>query len=59
MTKHPHKPSSDLKSAADAEKTRLDALLNEALEATFPASDPLAILEPAPGTRHPGNNTRH
>jgi hypothetical protein len=43
----------------DAEKKHLDELLNEALEDTFPASDPLAILEPAPGTRHPGNDTRH
>ncbi len=58
MTKHPHKPS-DPKASMDAEKKHLDELLNEALEDTFPASDPLAILEPAPGTRHPGNNTKH
>jgi hypothetical protein len=30
------------------EKKHLDELLDEALEETFPASDPPAILEPAP-----------
>jgi nicotinate phosphoribosyltransferase len=56
MTKRPRKspPASDT-----AEKDHLDELLNEALEDTFPASDPVAITEPAPGVRHPGNSTRH
>jgi hypothetical protein len=38
------------------EKKHLDELLGEALEETFPASDPLAILEPAPGQRRPEEN---
>ncbi len=39
-------PADDL----GAEKIRLDALLDEALEETFPASDPVAIVvaEPEP-----------
>jgi hypothetical protein len=32
----------------DDKRQTLDELLDEALEATFPASDPIAILEPAP-----------
>lgn len=31
-----------------AERRRLDGLLDEGLEETFPASDPVAIVQPAP-----------
>jgi hypothetical protein len=48
MSKQPHELTSDLKNAADAEKTHLDELLDEALDATFPASDALAITQPTP-----------
>jgi hypothetical protein len=40
---HPERPK-----PPDKEKKHLDELLDEALEETFPASDPAAILEPAP-----------
>jgi hypothetical protein len=40
------KPKSD--AAKSAEKEALDRKLEEALEETFPASDPVAILEPMP-----------
>ena len=33
---------------ADPKKRKLDDLLEEALEDTFPASDPVAVTEPAP-----------
>jgi hypothetical protein len=33
---------------ADALKKKLDERLEEALEDTFPASDPVAVTEPAP-----------
>jgi hypothetical protein len=32
-----------------AEKRRLDAALDIGLEETFPASDPVAVTQPAPG----------
>lgn len=56
MARRPRKSPT---AAEIAEKKHLDELLDEALEETFPASDPLAITEPAPGVHHPGNNTRH
>jgi len=34
-------------SAEDRERRRRERALDEALQATFPASDPVAILEPA------------
>ena len=35
--------------AADvAEKRRLDAALEEGLEETFPGSDPISVIQPAP-----------
>ncbi len=36
------------KKPADPLKRKLDEALDEALEDTFPASDPVAVTEPAP-----------
>ena len=41
------KPKSGVKTTA-AEKSHLDEVLEEGLQETFPASDPVAITEPAP-----------
>jgi hypothetical protein len=45
---------------ADRSDERVERLLDEALEATFPASDPLAITQPSPsGDNHDeGNDQR-
>jgi hypothetical protein len=40
--------SSASKEAKTAEKRRLDQALEEGLEQTFPASDPVSITQPAP-----------
>lgn len=43
-TPSPHRPQPhDSRIAETARKARLDALLDEALSATFPASDPVAV----------------
>lgn len=50
-------PSQNLPSApkrpklSPQEKKHLDELLDEALEETFPASDPPAMLEPVPDSQ--------
>ena len=36
------------KAAREAERARLDAALDEGLEETFPASDPVNVTQPAP-----------
>jgi hypothetical protein len=41
-------PRSDRKSVKEAEKHRLDRALEEGLEETFPASDPVNITQPPP-----------
>jgi hypothetical protein len=41
-------PRSDPKGIKDAEKRRLDQALEEGLEETFPASDPVSIIQPPP-----------
>src|ERR1700687_239038 len=41
-------PGSDPKNAKSAEKRRLDQALEEGLEETFPASDPLNVIQPPP-----------
>ena len=41
------KPKKAIEEAADL-KRRLDRALDEGLEETFPASDPVAVTEPAP-----------
>jgi hypothetical protein len=41
-------PRSDPKAAAAAEKRQLDRVLEEALEETFPASDPPSVTQPPP-----------
>lgn len=43
---HPPKP----------DKERLERELEEGLEDTFPASDPVAVTEPAPDHEHDGKN---
>ena len=40
--------STPKKNAEDSEKRRLDAALEEGLEETFPASDPVSIEQPKP-----------
>ena len=42
------------KDSRDAEKRKLDEALEEGLEETFPASDPVNVTQPAPskGDRH-------
>ena len=41
-------PRSDRNDAKDAEKRQLDQALEEGLEETFPASDPVNVTQPAP-----------
>ena len=36
------------KDVKDSEKRRLDRALEEGLQETFPASDPVSIVQPAP-----------
>jgi hypothetical protein len=38
----------DAKDAKDAEKRRLEEALEEGLEETFPGSDPVSVIQPAP-----------
>lgn len=49
-------PSSSEKPAL--KKKHQDELLDEALEETFPASDPVAIIEPAPDGREDEEDDR-
>ncbi len=42
------KPKSDVATPAKPDKDRLERKLEEGLEETFPASDPVAVTEPAP-----------
>lgn len=44
--KRPAKPKA---ARPPTKKEHQDELLDEALEETFPASDPVAMIEPAPG----------
>jgi hypothetical protein len=41
-------PRSDEKGTKGAEKRRLDEALEEGLEETFPGSDPVSVIQPAP-----------
>jgi hypothetical protein len=41
-------PRSDQKGAKEAEKRQLDRALEEALMDTFPASDPVNVIQPPP-----------
>jgi len=41
-------PRSDPKTVKSAEKRRLDEALDEGLEETFPGSDPVSVIQPAP-----------
>lgn len=47
-------PNVEPKSAEAIEKQRLDDALEEGLEETFPGSDPVNVIQPAPtrGDRH-------
>lgn len=58
MTKRIRKPKSAAKNPERSlqEKQHVDELLDEGLKETFPASDPLAILEPAPDQHRPEEN---
>jgi hypothetical protein len=50
--KHHEKPAQPATAPPVTEKQlRLDRLLDEALEETFPGSDPVAISQPAPDNR--------
>jgi nicotinate phosphoribosyltransferase len=50
--KHDDKSAPPVPSAPGAEKERpLDRRLDEALEETFPASDPVSMSQPAPDNR--------
>ena len=53
MANHPgsDKPKAGDSAASKRDKRRLERELEEGLEETFPASDPVAVLEPAP--EHP------
>jgi len=52
------RPHSDPKKAGDNEKRKLDEALEEGLEETFPGSDPVNVIQPAPskGDRHVKRN---
>jgi hypothetical protein len=41
-------PHADPKDAKGTEKRRLDEALEEGLEETFPGSDPVNVIQPAP-----------
>jgi hypothetical protein len=41
-------PRSDPEDAKSAEKRRLDQALDEGLQETFPASDPVSVTQPSP-----------
>ena len=47
------RPRSDFKDAKGAEKRRLDQALEEGLEETFPASDPVNVTQPPPSKARP------
>jgi hypothetical protein len=42
------KPGSESRQAEAAEKRQLDQALEEGLEETFPGSDPVNVIQPAP-----------
>ena len=44
-------PRSQPKDADSAEKRRLEQALEEGLEETFPASDPVNVIQPAPSKK--------
>jgi hypothetical protein len=49
MTPNEPKAEKPARERSPRKPQTMDELLDEALEATFPASDPIAILEPASG----------
>jgi hypothetical protein len=52
-------PGSDPKDSKDAEKRRLEDALEEGLEETFPGSDPVSVIQPAPSKGdHPARRKR-
>jgi hypothetical protein len=55
MADHDHGPETGKK--ADAEKRRLDEALEVGLEETFPASDPVSMIQPAP-SKQDGDHKR-
>ncbi len=58
MARQPReRPSAAKKSKSLTDKKHEEELLDEALEDTFPASDAVSLIEPAPGSRE-GNAKR-
>jgi hypothetical protein len=47
------------KPKGQAAKDKIEANLDEALEDTFPASDPPAMSEPAPANHAPAKSAKH
>ncbi len=45
------KPKSHVPNESESEKARLERELEEGLEETFPASDPVAVTEPGHGDK--------
>lgn len=60
MTVRPSKQRSTAKKPkpSQQEKNHVNELLDEALEETFPASDALAMTEPAPDSQQAGTKVR-
>ena len=48
MTKHSRQLIKDQRRGVDDERERRERALDEALSNTFPASDPVAVVQPAP-----------
>jgi hypothetical protein len=48
MTESATRSAPKPKNAGDAEKRRLEQALEEGLEETFPASDPVNVIQPPP-----------
>lgn len=57
-SKKPSSPDRAKSKVPQRQKKHLDELLDEALEETFPASDPPALLEPAPDLPNNSKNRR-
>ena len=51
-------PKDSKKAAKGTEKRRLEDALEEGLEETFPASDPVSVIQPAPSKDSKGRQKR-
>ena len=45
-------PEAERRALAEAERCRLEWALEEGLQESFPASDPVNVTQPAPSSRH-------